>query len=1208
MQETWLVRIEKTALAVAATGVFLLFGAALLGSPAAWAEDAQGTPAASLQKSIQESESAAMSPRSLSEEQAEPTSLDGATLEKAAADDGLIDGREYVIESAIDDKKVLDVSGGSVSDGGNVQIYSSNDTPAQKWQLCHDDQGNVTITNVKSNKCLNITGGVGVSGTNVQQCSSNGTNAQKWKIVKNSDNSYSIISVLNDSMAVDIYGGSSANGANVQIWSLNGSAAQRWFFFDAIEYRKAIDDIAKSNKGALAAGEYVISSAVNARQVIEIPGGSLGNATRIKLFESNMTDAQAWRITVDSLGYAEIANANSGKFLDVYGGNAVNAGIVEQYAANGSWAQRWIICKNSDGTYCIVSALDSTKVLDVRGGNASNGATVQLFEANGTLAQRWLLLALKPNVKLSEATNVTSGAWYRIASADSPSEVLDVYGGSREDGGNVRMFESNGSYAQLFQIIETASGVYSLINANSNMAIDIEGGNVVPGTNVQQYTYSQSNASQHFTIAENTDGTFTFVSVKTALVLAIDGVTGNVAMALPNSGDRKQKFALEKSQALIDDGVYILKTALPGERAVSVRGSSTDDGATIQISESDGGPAERWMFARVSGSEYGYTIQSLGSGKYLTEDANVGLVQSAAVPGHVGQVWTVSISFGHFVIMSRTTGLAFDVYGGGTTDGTPVRLFSRNGTMAQEFILSATKLLESGTYELRNAENLDRALDVTGASAEAGANVQITTSNRTAAQQWTVTSSSDGLYIIRSIASGKTLDVYGGNVSDGVNVQQWTDNGTPAQRWDISWNQNGYYVIKSALNLAYVLEASDDNEASSSNAQIYSYSPNELRQGWLFVPVAASRFYLYLDAGHVTGASGYDPGASGNGYTEAELTSELVGKIAKLLEEQGVRVHTSLEDSLNYTERQAKAQQLGCTTLISVHFNSADSASAHGTESYISEHYAAEGSNYLQEIIHKYLIQGTGLTDRGMKAQDFSVIHGGLPAVLLEVAFVTSSSDMSAYQQRKDLVAQKIVDGILEYSSAVFGSSSSNEPGSGEDVADNSIMGVTQANVEKMVSMFARSGKTYPSSVYERYGAPAISDFCKIVVEEASAEGVRAEVVFCQAMLETGWLQFGNQVKASQCNFCGLGATDDGASGADFSSYGESAVRMGIRAQVQHLKAYGSTEPLNNVCIDPRFNYVTRGCAPTVAGLSKHWASSDNYGKQINILIKQLLG
>ncbi len=79
-------------------------------------------------------------------------------------------------------------------------------------------------------------------------------------------------------------------------------------------------------------------------------------------------------------------------------------------------------------------------------------------------------------------------------------------------------------------------------------------------------------------------------------------------------------------------------------------------------------------------------------------------------------------------------------------------------------------------------------------------------------------------------------------------------------------------------------------------------------------------------------------------------------------------------------------------------------------------------------------------------------------------------------------------------------------------------------------------------------------------------------------------------MKPEQCNFAGLGATNGGASGADFSSWGVDAVRIGLRAQVQHLKAYASCDPLVNDCVDPRFSYVTRGCAPCLADLNGKWA------------------
>ncbi|MFR7670609.1 MAG: glucosaminidase domain-containing protein [Collinsella sp.] len=53
----------------------------------------------------------------------------------------------------------------------------------------------------------------------------------------------------------------------------------------------------------------------------------------------------------------------------------------------------------------------------------------------------------------------------------------------------------------------------------------------------------------------------------------------------------------------------------------------------------------------------------------------------------------------------------------------------------------------------------------------------------------------------------------------------------------------------------------------------------------------------------------------------------------------------------------------------------------------------------------------------------------------------------------------------------------------------------------------------------------------------ASSEGVRPEVVFAQAMLETGWLQFGGSVSADQCNFAGLGATGPQVGGAGLTTY-----------------------------------------------------------------------
>ena len=173
---------------------------------------------------------------------------------------------------------------------------------------------------------------------------------------------------------------------------------------------------------------------------------------------------------------------------------------------------------------------------------------------------------------------------------------------------------------------------------------------------------------------------------------------------------------------------------------------------------------------------------------------------------------------------------------------------------------------------------------------------------------------------------------------------------------------------------------------------------------------------------------------------------------------------------------------------------------------------------------------------------------------------------------------------------------------------DEAIMGASSTSVDQMVRRFNAVGHPYPGDVYEQYGAGTIEAFCQILAEEAAVEGVRAEVVFAQAMHETGWLQFGGDVSVGQCNFAGIGATGGGNPGNSFNDWGENSVRKGLRAQVQHLKAYASADGLNNETVDPRYNLVNpHGCAPTVKALSGRWASSSAYGEALIGQIAALL-
>ena len=170
------------------------------------------------------------------------------------------------------------------------------------------------------------------------------------------------------------------------------------------------------------------------------------------------------------------------------------------------------------------------------------------------------------------------------------------------------------------------------------------------------------------------------------------------------------------------------------------------------------------------------------------------------------------------------------------------------------------------------------------------------------------------------------------------------------------------------------------------------------------------------------------------------------------------------------------------------------------------------------------------------------------------------------------------------------------------------IEGTTSVSVKQMTDYFRQSKYSYPTDIMKKGGASTLEEFCQIYYEEAEKEGIKAEVAFAQAMKETGWLQFKGDVKAEQYNFAGMGATGNHVTGESFKD-----VREGVRAQIQHLKAYGSTKNLNQTCVDNRFKYVKRGCSIYVEWLgipnnpkNKGWAAADGYGVDIVKMVQKM--
>ena len=308
----------------------------------------------------------------------------------SSSDVNIATGVSMIITSVANKKLVTDVTSASTANGARVQLYSSNNTNAQKYRFESIGNGTYKIINANSGKVLDVAGGSTANGAALQQYTSNNTVAQQWTVRNYGSGKIALVSV-NANKAVDIPGGNAVQQAQLQLYSPNGTVAQQWLVAKApLTLRERLNETATKHRQDLPDGTYTFGSKLNTSMKMDVSGASRSNYGNVQIWAGNGTNAQKWKVTHDSNGYVTLTSVNSGKVLDVNGGVSANGTNVQQYDSNGTYAQKWIAVKNSDGSYTFQSALAENAVLDVNGGSSANGTNVQLYTSNGTNAQKWV--------------------------------------------------------------------------------------------------------------------------------------------------------------------------------------------------------------------------------------------------------------------------------------------------------------------------------------------------------------------------------------------------------------------------------------------------------------------------------------------------------------------------------------------------------------------------------------------------------------------------------------------------------------------------------------------------------------------------------------------------------------------------------------------------------------------------------------------------
>lgn len=279
-------------------------------------------------------------------------------------------------------------------DGANVLVQSRAWNDAQAWEVSERADGTLRILSKLAGKSLDVNGGSLASGTNVQMWTDNGTRAQAWQAADTGETAtidgtayalYTVALDADDTLVLDVSGGSAASGTNVQIYTANQSNAQKWAFVPI--------------PTLFSGGLYEMRSALDTSRCVDIAAGSTANGANAQLYAANGTNAQKFVFVDEGDGWS-IRNVQSGKYLDVAGGSLSNGANVQSYEDNDTRAQRWLVTAEGtttvDGAVCQVISAGAANgddfVLDVSGASTANHANIQIYEDNGTLAQRFVLV------------------------------------------------------------------------------------------------------------------------------------------------------------------------------------------------------------------------------------------------------------------------------------------------------------------------------------------------------------------------------------------------------------------------------------------------------------------------------------------------------------------------------------------------------------------------------------------------------------------------------------------------------------------------------------------------------------------------------------------------------------------------------------------------------------------------------------------------
>lgn len=185
---------------------------------------------------------------------------------------------------------------------------------------------------------------------------------------------------------------------------------------------------------------------------------------------------------------------------------------------------------------------------------------------------------------------------------------------------------------------------------------------------------------------------------------------------------------------------------------------------------------------------------------------------------------------------------------------------------------------------------------------------------------------------------------------------------------------------------------------------------------------------VFLNPGHDLD---YDSGAVSprTGLRECEVAAHVGALVKHYLEAAGCTCKLMQSDNLaptstgrsRYADRQGPtvtetANDWDADIFVSIHCNSAEADEACGTETFAYDLDGGEGEK-LATCIQDQIVDALNAVDRGVKANPklFVLRYTAMPAVLVELGFISNESDEALLTDRQDDFARAIARGVTDY-------------------------------------------------------------------------------------------------------------------------------------------------------------------------------------------------